>query len=245
MALNGFGPLASVVRFKPSKETFSYVIALDAPSPADLKSFDTSSDLANIKSKEKNSKHFRNVLLLPPHIASAFLSIESRNPGDIACVARAAADDFRNEFGGHSDFNEDKHEETIACILSFLWCCSKSLIKAPAVGMKTDESLSIWCDKVNSEALLPLSIPSSTSLKSTSDVSHQIDSLTGNLYGLTKLLEKQMETKESSKKKKFDSFPSFIVNMIRNASASSSMTPAESPTDALKSFIDCSALAQS
>ena len=54
-----------------------------------------------------------------------------------------------------------------------------------------------------------------------------------------------METKESSKKKKFDSFPSFIVNMIRNASASSSMTLAESLTDALKSIIDCSTLAQS
>ena len=106
VALNGFGPLATVVRFKQAEDLFGYIVERDAPSSADLESFGNASEFKNLKCKDKNMKYFRNIMLIPPYLATAFLSISSRKPEDLACIANAAAENFKNEHGGHSDFNE-------------------------------------------------------------------------------------------------------------------------------------------
>ena len=66
MALNGFGPLASVVRFKPSKETFSYLIApqLTSSHSTHLPTSLTSSQRKRIQ------KHFEKIFSFPMHSIS-------------------------------------------------------------------------------------------------------------------------------------------------------------------------------
>ena len=69
--------------------------------------------------------------------------------------------------------------------------------------MKTDIYISSWCEKNYSKSLLPLvddSAPTGPDLPTTSNPA--IDTLTGNVCRLIKLLEKLPETKETSKNKK-------------------------------------------
>ena len=115
VALNGFGPLASIVRFKSANETFGHVVNQKVPSFQDFFKVKNSKDFKALAvSNGSDPKTFRNLLLLPPYVASAFLSASSRKPSDLACAAMEASKNFKNEckdirVGHHFESHTELH----------------------------------------------------------------------------------------------------------------------------------------
>ena len=65
MALNGFGAVGSVVRFKPADETFGYVETRDIPRDSEFETFGNKTEFEALKSDGSIQNHFRNFVLLP------------------------------------------------------------------------------------------------------------------------------------------------------------------------------------
>ena len=123
VALNGFGAVGSVVRFKPAEDLFSYVETRDVPKASDFDTFGNKTEFNALSSDESTKGLFRNFVFLPPYMVTAFLSISSREPGDLAYIASAAAENLKINYDGHPEFNDKNYDETLKYILTFLWCC--------------------------------------------------------------------------------------------------------------------------
>ena len=124
---------------------FDCIIKREVSSVDSFKKIQNASKFEKLTHKDNNAKTFRNLVVLPPHLVTAFLSISSRKPSDLACVARAAAESFKNEHGSYKDFDEDDHHAALNCILSFLWYCSKSALDPPKFSASADATLPSWC----------------------------------------------------------------------------------------------------
>lgn len=74
MALNGFSPVATTIRFKSAEGLFSFVIDLPVPSGDDISKFDTASEFQNLKKDDASIERLRNILLLPTFIAAVILT---------------------------------------------------------------------------------------------------------------------------------------------------------------------------
>ena len=80
----------------------------------------------SLSSDELTKGLFRNFFFIPPYMVTAFLSISSREPGDLACIAKAAAENLKINYDGYPEFNDKNHDEALKYILIFLWCCQKN-----------------------------------------------------------------------------------------------------------------------
>ena len=109
---------------------------------------------------------------------------------------------FKNNHGSHSDFVEQNHTSVTKSVLGFFWYYLWSTLKPLPIEMKTDISISPCRKKHHSELFLPLvdsTVLTGPTLHTTKVPT--IDTLTRNVCGPTKLLEKQLETKEALKRK--------------------------------------------
>ena len=97
---------------------------------------------------------FRNFVILPLCVVSAFLSINLRIPSDIACIVKAAVQNFKNEYGELPDFNKTNHKQGLICILSFLWCSEKKLLDPLPFSITSNEVVSKWSYRVHTESIL-------------------------------------------------------------------------------------------
>ena len=109
-----------MVRFKSADELFSCVVEGELSSISAVDKFSTAPEFVVMPSTEKRKAAFRNFVFLPPYALSPFLSIQSRQPGDLVYVAKSAAESLNNSNGGHPDLNEDDHKQALDYVLSFL-----------------------------------------------------------------------------------------------------------------------------
>ena len=105
IALNSFGPLDTVMRFKFPKDLFQCIVERRTHSSTDTQTFNSTKDFVILMCKEKNKK-FRNIILVSPCIAAAFLEMSPSAPGNLACVAKLAVESFKNDSGRHSYFKD-------------------------------------------------------------------------------------------------------------------------------------------
>ena len=86
VALNGFGHLASIVRFKFSSNVFDLklVVSIDVPSDNHFEQFEKSEEFSKLTPKSGNTKSFHNIIILPPFVIVAFLSISNRSASKLA-----------------------------------------------------------------------------------------------------------------------------------------------------------------
>ena len=65
----------------------------------------------------------------------------------------------------------------------------------------------VWSKTVHSNVLIPMSGPATSS---SSALDPSLINLSSNRHSMTKTLEKQLETKETAKKSKYESFEPFL-----------------------------------
>jgi len=86
---NGFGPLATVIRFKSAENLFSCVLDVEISTKADMFKFKTAVEFSKLTVNSKTFERFRNVLLLPPFIVIVILAIPSLSPNEWAAIIKA------------------------------------------------------------------------------------------------------------------------------------------------------------
>ena len=164
VALNRFGPHASVARFKSAEDLFSYVIDLKVPSEDEISKFDTLKDFSALKGEVTSVARFRNMLLLPPFVASTILSFPSASPSEWAAVIKPAASNMKSELSGLSDFDEASFDEAVSCVLRWLWCAEKEELDSPVIGCKSDTLSEAWSEDMHEAAsLVPGNLSPNTS----------------------------------------------------------------------------------
>ena len=105
VALNGFDAVGSVARFKSDDENFGCIVSRDVPNAEGLENFNSEYDFVALSSYDDTKKNFRNVVLLLPYAVAAFLSISSRDHSGLACIVKAAYENFKINYSGNKEFN--------------------------------------------------------------------------------------------------------------------------------------------
>ena len=121
LALNGFGAVGLVVGFKPDNNLFSYVEIRDISKASDFGTFRNKTEFDTLSSDELTKGLFRNFIFLFLYMVIAFLSISSREPGNLAYIAKVAAENFKINYHRHPQFDNKNYDEVMKYILIFLW----------------------------------------------------------------------------------------------------------------------------
>ena len=66
VALNGLGPVASIIKFQSADLVFDYVVKREVPSVDTFKKFQNTSEFEKLTCKDNNDKIFRKLVVLPP-----------------------------------------------------------------------------------------------------------------------------------------------------------------------------------
>ena len=248
VALNGFGPLATTVRFKSAEDLFTFVIDVPVPSDQDISSFDTATEF-NKLTKEKDDKtveRFRNIIILPPFIASVILTIPTSSPQEWAALIKAAAGNMKSELEDHDSFDEDEFDSAVTCVLRWLWCVVNDALVPPVLGISNDNTTSIWSKNLHDTFIRDPSDTSPDASQVQGPSNEVLNSLSLNVNQMALNREKQMTaSKESATKKcKFDSLEPFIKNMILNASSASGSVSAVEPSAHVRSIMNCATISR-
>ena len=112
VGLHGIGPVVSVARIWSDDDLYdkSFIQSMNVPSDDDFETFESPADFKNLRpsADKKNTRCFRNLVLLPPFAFSAILSISSTDPASMAQDIAAASQNVQDEIKDDDDFMADE-----------------------------------------------------------------------------------------------------------------------------------------
>ena len=158
------------------------------------------------------------------------LSIESRQPADIAQCIAAASLDVKQKLSDHEDFDPEDHKEATNYLLGFLWCHCKNILNPSAFSTSDDSEITCWAQNLHKQHLLTTSVTSPPLSSGPSPSDSTLSSLASTVHSLTVTLEKSQSSK-SEKKNKFDQMDQFVHNLTLNASTKHFQHSALVPSD--------------
>ena len=245
VALSGFAPQASVVRFKSSEFLFHDDLIISAPTPDydKIEQVESCKDFSKLKTDPTNKNVFRNIIILPPFAVSAILSTQKRDAASIALSILAAAQNVKDALKSHEEFEATDHRMATSYLISWLWLFQNDKFKPTPHGVMTDSEIDFWCTDTH-KILLPSTptVPEKSLVPSPSDIT--LSNLASNVNLLTSTLEKQHNEK-SVKKCKFDSMETFSRKMVLNASSKSHSTSAVRPCSSFLEILNCPSASRS
>jgi len=118
VALHGLVSPAAILRFKSTADLFSKanIVEVPLPSPDDFETFESTIDFKKLSPAKvdenavgnkvvyKYKDTFRNIIVLPPFVVNAILSMNHRDAPSLAQTISAAAMNFKNQYKDDPDF---------------------------------------------------------------------------------------------------------------------------------------------
>ena len=154
LALNGFGPLAKIARFKSAEDMFSFVIDLAFPSKTSFSNFDVAAEFSILK-KSSSIERLRNIIVLLPFIAAVILIIPSSSPSDWTALMKAAAESMKTELEGDEDCVAKDFDDAVLRTLRWLWCINSDDLTPPCLGFRNDDLSSAWSKNIHNSCMNP------------------------------------------------------------------------------------------